>query len=164
MHKCSVGITAVVAGLGVAFITGCGQETVNVPAVTPLQVTSTTPASGATAVTVADAISATFSKTLNPATMNTGSFMVAGPGGVAVTGAVTYDASGSVATFTPTVNLTYGAIYTATITTRVTSTATPANALANNYVWSFNTASPPVPPTVISVAPVNGATGVPVSQ
>ncbi len=121
-------------------------------------VLSTTPANGATNVSVSQALSATFNEAMNPGTIGAATFTVAGPGGVAVAGSVTY--SGLVATFTPTANLANSTIYTATITTGATSSAgTP---LAASYVWTFTTILPT--PTVITTVPVNTATGVPVSQ
>ena len=52
-------------------------------------------------------------------------------------------------------------VYTATITTGAKDLY--GNALANSFVWSFttaNTACQTGPPTVISVAPTNGSTGI----
>jgi hypothetical protein len=95
-------------------------------------------------------------RNMNSATIDPATFTVAGPGGVAVAGTVGYTASGSVATFTPTANLAYSTLYTATITTGATNSAgTP---LAGSYTWSFTTITPP--PTVSSTVPGNGATGV----
>ena len=110
------------------------------------------------------ALSATFSEAMNPATINVATFTLTGPGGVGVTGAVTYVAAGSVATFTPAANLAYNTTYTATVTTGETDLA--GNALTSNYVWTFTTATAPdtTPPRVISTIPVNGSTGVPISQ
>ena len=73
------------------------------------------------------------------------------------------------ATFTPAADLTYGAVYTATITTAATDQASPANPLPASYVWTFTSAAAvvtPLPPTptVLSTAPADGATNVPVSQ
>jgi hypothetical protein len=141
------------AALLIVLTTGCGKETVNIPDTTPPQVSSTTPAQGATTVALSTTVTATFSKPMNPSTVNTTSFSVAGPGGSAVAGTVTYSAAGSVATFTPVASLAYGAVYTATITTAATDQANPANPLAANYVWTFTTVAAPVPPTVISTTP-----------
>ena len=164
MRKCRVGITGFLAALLIVLMAGCGQETVNVPDRTRPVVVSTTPAAGATGVALATTITATFSKTMNSATINAASFTVSGPNGAAVAGTVSYTATGSVATFTPAVNLAYSTLYAATITTAATDTANPANALAANYVWSFTTAAAPVLPAVISTIPANGATNVPVNQ
>ena len=129
----------------------------SVAAPAPPTVISTAPASGATGVPVNQALSATFSVGMNSATIDPATFTVAGPGGVAVAGTVGYTAPGSVATFTPTANLAYSTLYTATITTGATNSAgTP---LAGSYAWSFTTITPP--PTVCFHCSLrNGATGV----
>jgi hypothetical protein len=152
------------AALMIVLMAGCGKETVNIPDTTPPQVSSTTPVQGATTVALNTTITATFSKPMNPSTINATSFVVAGPGGASVAGTVTYAAAGSVATFTPAASLAYGVMYTATITAAATDQASPANPLAANYVWTFTSVTAPAPPTVISTAPVNGATSVPVNQ
>ena len=116
------------------------------------------PIGNATSVSIGQAISATFSEAMLPSSIGASSFTVTGPGGVAVTGAVSY--SGVTATFTPTINLAFGTLYTATVNTGAVDLAgTP---LAGNYVWTFTTITPP--PAVIATVPVNSATGVPVSQ
>ena len=99
MRKFGVGITCIPAALLIALIAGCGQEVVTVPTVV-----SKIPANGATNVVINTTISATFNEAMSPATINTTSFTVAGPGGT-VAGAVTY--SGTVATFTPAAPLAY---------------------------------------------------------
>ena len=152
------------AALTIVLMAGCGKETVNVPDTTPPQVSSTTPAQGATTVALNTTITATFSKPMNPSTINATSFVVAGPGGTSVAGTVTYAATGSVATFTPAASLAYGVMYTATITTGATDQASPANPLAANYAWTFTSVAAPTPPTVISTTPATGATSVPVNQ
>ncbi|MDQ2833779.1 MAG: Ig-like domain-containing protein, partial [Acidobacteriota bacterium] len=122
-------------------------------------VIATVPANGATGVPTNQVLTATFSKALNPATVNATTFLLKGQGGTTVTGTVTYNATASVASFTPSVALTYNTVYTATITTGAAdSTGDP---LAANYSWSFTTA---VPPVVLSTVPLNGATGVSLNQ
>jgi hypothetical protein len=132
---------------------GCGQEVVTVPSVV-----STIPANGATSVVINTPISATFSMAMDPATISATTFTVAGPGGAAVAGAVTY--SGTTATFTPSAVLAYSTLYTATITNGAKNLGgTP---LLANTVWSFTTITPP--PTVVSTVPANGAISVPIGQ
>jgi hypothetical protein len=145
-------------------------------------VISTVPANLATGVLVNTVVSATFSEPMNPATINAGTFTLAGPGGVLVPGIVTRGAgssrpargayraplaiskpdvvtyTGSTATFTPDVDLAANTTYTATITTGAQDHA--GAALAANFVWTFTTG---VPPTVISTVPMNLATAVPVN-
>ena len=157
MRRYKSGITCLLAALLVFFIAGCGQETVTIPGVV-----SVTPAQGATGVAITTTVTATFNMAMNPASINTGTFTVTGPGGAAVAGAVTY--SGLTATFTPSPSLAYGTTYTATITT---GAATPGGAeLVSDYVWTFTTAAAPLPPapTVTLTNPANAATGVPLNQ
>ncbi len=121
-------------------------------------VIATVPANGATGVLANQVLTATFSKAMNPATITATTFLLKA-GATAVAGTVAYNATGSVASFTPSVPLTYNVVYTATITTGATdSTGDP---LAVNYIWSFTTA---VQPVVLSTVPANGATGVPLNQ
>lgn len=122
-------------------------------------VIATVPANGATLVPANQILTATFSRALNPATVNASTFLLRVSNGTAVTGTVTYNAMGSAASFTPSAALAYNTAYTATITTGVTDLA--GNSLAANYTWSFTTA---VPPIVLSTAPLNGATGVALNQ
>ena len=164
MRTCKAQITGFLAALLIVLMTGCGKETVNIPDTTPPRVLSTTPAQSATGVASNTTISAIFSKPMNAGTISATSFLLAGPGGAAVTGTVTYAATGSVATFAPNADLAYGTVYTATITTGATDQANPANPLAANYAWTFTTVSAPTPPTVISTVPANRATNVPVNQ
>lgn len=134
------------------------------PAPTAPTVISTVPANLATAVPVNQALSATFSVAMNPATITATTFTLAGPGATAVTGVVTYVPGGAVATFTPAAALAPSTLYTATITTGAEDLQlTP---LAANYTWTFTTAAAPVlvPPTVVSTIPANAATAVPVNQ
>jgi len=134
------------------------------PAPTPPTVISTVPANLATNVPINQALSATFSVAMAPATIDAATFTLSGPGGVAVTGTVTYVPAGSVATFKPDVNLLANTLYTATITTGAEDLQ--GTALAANYVWTFTTAPAIVvtPPTVTSTIPANLATNVPFNQ
>ncbi len=127
--------------------------------VTQPTVVSTNPANGATGVLINQILSASFSKALNPATVNGSTFTLAALGGGTVTGSVSYTATGSVASFIPTAPLAYNTQYVATITTGVTDST--GNPMATNYVWSFTTAAQPI---VVTTNPVNGATNVPVAQ
>lgn len=81
---------------------------------------------------------ATFSKAMNPATINTTTFTLAAPGPVSVPGLVSYDAASHAATFTPSSTLVVNTVYTSTITTGGKDQF--GKALASNFVWSFTTA------------------------
>jgi hypothetical protein len=127
----------------------------------------TNPLNGAVNVPTNQKIAATFSEAMNSATVITpGTFTVAvaGVGGAAVPGTVTYVTATNTATFAPTVNLLPSTQYAATMNTSAQSAA--GNALASNYVWSFTTGktADTTPPTVIATNPASGATGVPTNQ
>ncbi len=124
----------------------------------PPTVTAVVPVNGATSVPIAQALSATFSEAMAPASISAATFTLSVTGGAAVPGTVAY--SGVTATFTPAASLAYSTQYTATITAGATSVA--GQPLAAAYVWKFTTISPPL--AVISTVPVNTATGVPVAQ
>jgi hypothetical protein len=128
-------------------------------------VISTAPANLAAGVPINQAVSATFSEAMNPATISASTFTLTAPGNVAVAGAVAYAAAGSVATFTPTAGLTANTTYVATVKTGAQDLS--GNALAANYVWTFTTGAAPntTKPTVISTVPSpSGVTGVPTNQ
>src|SRR5712664_1290928 len=110
-------------------------------------VTSTVPLNAATGVNINQAISATFSTGMDPATISTLTFTLAGPGTTSVTGTVSCNAGCTIATFTPTANLTASAQFTATVTTGAKDLA--GNALAANKVWTFTTG------TTTGTGPVN---------
>ncbi len=139
-----------------SFTTGVAPDTI------PPRVISTDPFDGETNVVISKIISATFSKVMNPATINTTTFTLR-QGTTPITGTVTY--TGSTASFTPASSLAFNTTYTATITTGATDMA--GNALVSNYVWSFTTAPAPpdgTRPTVISTDPAPGATAVPLNK
>jgi hypothetical protein len=140
--------------LSALLMVGCGRERSGF--VAPL-VISTNPANLATGVPVTQIVTATFNTAMNPTTVNTVTFALAGPGGAALMGTVSY--SGTTATFTPAANLLPSTAYTGTITTGATDPA--GNPLAANFVWTFTTGTIP---RVTSTIPVNIATGVPLNQ
>jgi uncharacterized repeat protein (TIGR02543 family) len=121
-------------------------------------VISTDPENLAINVALDKTLSASFSVTMDPATITTSTFTLM-DGTNPIAGVV--NATGTSATFNPTNNLELGKTYTATITTGVEDEAgTP---LAANYVWTFTTGDA-VAPTVISTDPVNLATNVPLDK
>ena len=105
------------------FTTGVAPDTI------PPRVISTDPNNGDINVSVTKIISATFSKVMNPATIDTATFTLR-QGTTAVIGSVTY--LGNTASFAPTTSLLFNSTYTATITTRAKDMA--GNALVSNYV------------------------------
>jgi hypothetical protein len=119
-------------------------------AAVPVTVVSSNPVTAAAGVCPSASINATFSARMDPATVNTTTFLVtAGLAATPVTASsiVLDAATGKVATFTPTNPLTPGTTYTATIkgtATGVKDLAIPANAMTADYnvpAWTF-TAGP----------------------
>jgi len=99
-------------------------------------VTSTTPANGATGVSLGTTIQATFSDDMNGSTINSSTFLVSG----GVTGTVTYNSVTKTAIFTPAINaLMKNTAYTATLTTSIANLA--GTALPANFSWSFTTST-----------------------
>ncbi len=133
-------------------------------------VLQTQPAPSASAVASNTRIVATFSESMNPATISATSFTLLNTTtGVAVPGAVSYSAASRTASFTPTTPsvLANDSSFTATLTTAATDLA--GNALAGNtavlpaagnHVWRFSTAalSDTTAPTVTALNPQDGAT------
>jgi len=132
----------------------------------PPAVISTIPANMAIGVPVDQALTATFSEAMDPATINSSSFLLQLTGGAAVNGVITYAANGSVATFKPNEPLLYSKNYTATITTGAFNLDDSQR--VTSYTWTFTTAPTPIviPPKVISTIPatVPEDTDVPLNQ
>ena len=121
-------------GLASNFVWTFTTGATSCPPPPPPLVISVSPAAGAAGVCPNTVISATFSEAMDPATINTTTFSVA-PG---ITGTVTLDGTGQIATFTPPGNLALNTTYTARITTGVQDLF--GNSLASDLVWSFTTA------------------------
>ncbi|MFN2300865.1 MAG: Ig-like domain-containing protein [Gammaproteobacteria bacterium] len=119
--------------------------TISVP-----EVVATIPLNAGTGVCTGSTVSATFSESLDPATVNTSTFTVSGPGGP-VAGTVAYDDATLRATFTPSAALATNAIHTATVTTGVRNAL--GNALAEAVVWTFTTGAQACAPVLAPVAP-----------
>ncbi len=123
---------------------------------------STGAKSGGTGFPINRNSTANFSESMDPLTISTATYLVTGPAGVPVTGAVTY--VGTTATFDPVMNLAPLTTYTSTVTTGVKDLA--GNAMASSYVWSWTTGSTTdsVAPTIVSTVPADLATNVPLTQ
>ena len=120
------------------------------PAAGPIAptVTATVPVRAITGMPINRAITATFNEPMAPATITTTTFLLRAfnSTGVlsAVSGEVSLDPTGTIATFTPgtkavPVSLAPATSYTATITTGAKNLAA-GTAIAASYDWSFNTA------------------------
>ncbi len=104
-------------------------------------------------------IAVVFSKPMDPASINTGTFVVAG-----VTGTVTYDAVNMIGAFKASADYTTNTTYTASITTGAKDlSGTP---LAADFGFTFTTraTSDKSPPDVFAVNVAAGATCVPLNQ
>jgi hypothetical protein len=150
------------------FTTSLAADTTK-PRVT-LTVPATTTPGPTTGVSTLTAITATFTKAMDPSTITVASFTVTTPlPGTNPLGTVSYAANSQTAVFTPVSELAADTTYTVTITTAVKDLA--GNALAgnlaslpaaSNYVWTFTTSSSvvPTPPTIVLTVPAQLATGV----
>jgi hypothetical protein len=155
----------------VMLITGCrgcrdgsGQfpETPAGPVAGTATVTSTDPENGDTGVAINKVIAAHFSEEMDPSSITTTTFLVTGPGGVAIAGVTSY--AGFTAQFTPSSSLAVNATYSATITTGAQGLT--GNALAESHTWSFATGASldTTGPTVVSTDPASGDTGVAIKK
>jgi hypothetical protein len=157
------------------FLVGCADDNGgSTPAVipptvaTPPTVTLTVPARAVTGVPINRDLAATFSTAMDPTTINDTTFTlrVFNSSGVPaiVTGAVTLDSAGIIATFNPTSDLATATTYTAMIAKEVKDLA--GTAMAAEYDWSFTTAltADTTRPTVLSTAPVDLAAAVAINS
>jgi hypothetical protein len=109
-------------------------------------VTAKYPAAGATNVTVSDAVTATFDKSLNPSTVSSSTFIVKDAQGTIVPGVVTYDQATSLVKFVG------DAVFQTNTTYTVTVKGGGGNGISDydghnfgaDYEWSFTTSSTPL--------------------
>ena len=94
---------------------------------------------------------------MDAATITSSTFALTTAGGTAVPATVSYDSGTRTATLTPNAALGNWASYTAKLTTGVRSD--DGTALSPQQTWTFSTAAAAAP-TVPSVSPADGATGV----
>lgn len=123
------------------------------------RVTSATPANNDSNTAVTTAVTATFNVAMDPATITTGTFQLS-KGTTSISGAVSLNNAGTVATFTPTSQLAPNSTYTATITTGAKSAS--GASLATTTSWSFTTGitGDTTAPTVLTTVPAANAAGV----
>lgn len=123
--------------------------TAALPDTTNPTVILTAPLDTAVNVPTGSTVNATFSEAMDPLTITSLTFSVAG-----VPGLVSYDGVTRIATLTPSSPLAASTTYTATIT--IGAKDLTGNPLLLNKVWSFTTAAAPVLPPVVplnTVAP-----------
>lgn len=129
------------------------------PPVTPISITSTSPADKTAGVALNTALGVTFNAKVDPATIVSpaSAFTVKEVlSGKNVDGSVALDASGMTAIFTPKTNLAANTSYLGTVTTAVKNA--DGTTLARDYTWTFTTASPAVAST--SLASVAATTAI----
>ena len=139
--------------------TGCSDpdESGGNPGLTAPVVVSVAPLSGASGTCINTIVTATFSKAMNPATINSTTFTLTGPSGTAELGQVTYNVASNTAIFAPAAALAPNTLYTAAISTRARDVF--GIGLANRMVWSFTTGAGACSgvgaPAVVSATPAN---------
>jgi fibronectin type 3 domain-containing protein len=125
-------------------------------AITAPSVTSTLPASDETDDSVGSFPRATFSRAMDPATINGSTVTLTGPAG-AVPATVSFDAPSRTATLTPATPLAFSTSYGMTLASTIKSA--DGAPLGTPYTWHFTTQASP-PPDVSSTAPDDLAAGV----
>jgi hypothetical protein len=100
----------------------------------PPEVSTVNPTEDAVDIPLASVIEATFSETLDAATVNSSTFTLTLNGSL-ISGTVDYD--GDVARFTPAASLEADTTYKATLTTGIQDVV--GNSLASEFAWSFRT-------------------------
>jgi hypothetical protein len=119
---------------------------------TPPTVVSVNPSVGVSGICQGSAVTATFSKAMNPATIiSPATAFTLAAGANPVAGIVSVDATNMVATFTPMNPLALDTQYTATITTGAQDQF--GNGLAQDFVWMFTTAIAACPSPIAFGAP-----------
>jgi hypothetical protein len=107
---------------------------------------STTPVNGAPMVSPNASINATFSKAMDPSTLNPATFSLTDQRSMSIPGRITYDATNFIATFTPASALATGSSYIAAVTTGAKDLE--GNALTINFSWDFTIGSSANPSAV----------------
>jgi hypothetical protein len=101
------------------------------------RVASMVPADGATVVPLTTTVKATFSRAMDPTTINTTSFTLSRPDGSLVPASVSYDTPSATATLTPSAQLAYSTVYTARVTTA--AKASDGTPFQTATAWMFTT-------------------------
>lgn len=125
----------------------------------PPTVTGVTPAAAAIGVPVGTSVTASFSKPLEPSSVNANTFTLTQDGAVSKVEATVRYGNG-LATLTPAAPLAQGVVYNVLLTGIRDFTG---NVLAAGYGSTFTTVPDTTPPTVRARSPEPGTTGVPTS-
>ena len=128
---------------------------------TPPTVTSVAPVNGSSSVSPSTTPVVIFSQPMNASTINGTTFLLADASGSTVPSTVSYNPSALSATLAPNAVLAPSTTYVATVRGGSNGVKdSNGNALALDYSWSFSTAGDTTPPSVTTVSPAAGATGV----
>jgi Bacterial Ig-like domain len=131
------------------------------PPTTPPTISARSPAVGATGVSRTANITVTFNEAMTASTITTSTIQLRDPANNLIAGVVSYNSTTRVATLNPTPTLAASTVYTARVLGGATGVKDAAgNALAADSVWTFTTVADTTAPTVSSIAPASGATGV----
>ena len=132
--------------------------TLGVP--TAPSVVDKTPADAAANVDRDTAVTATFSRSMDPTSITSSSFTLQGSGGQLVSGTVTYNDTTKVAKLNPSADLAAGTTFTATLTTGVK--AADGTPLASAVTWTFTTSGSTCPCRLFSSNPTPASVNLPV--
>jgi len=105
------------------------------------------------------AVAVVFSRAMDPASINAGTFMVAG-----VTGTVTYDAANKIAAFKPTADFAADTMFNASITVGARDISGKPLAAPFNFSFTTRATKDTSPPDVVAVNVAAGATCVALDQ
>ncbi len=122
--------------------------------VIPPTVISISPTAGATGVNMGSIISATFSKGMDPATINAATFELRDQSNNPVSALVGYNSGATAATLAPTGPLAANTVYTVTVKGGLNGVRdTAGNALGANVAWVFTTDTQPIVPSTCGIWP-----------
>jgi len=118
-----------------------GQPVISAIKLTPIRpaVTVKSPTAGATGVSRSTAVKATFSQSMDGATILPTTFTIAGPNGVPLAATVSYASNSKIATLNPSTALTANTTYTVTLDKSIKSL--PGLQLGTPVTWQFTTGS-----------------------
>ena len=104
-------------------------------------------------------VAVVFSKPMDPASINSSSFVVAG-----ATGTVTYDAANKIAAFKPLADFTTNTLYNASITVAARDISGTPLAAPFDFSFTTRTTTDTSPPTIVVINVAAGANCVPLAQ
>lgn len=125
----------------------------------PPMVAYVSPSPGDTGVGAWESLVVGFRDAMDPASINGGTFTLAGGPFGAVTGTIAYDAKAYEATFTPAIPLAFSTTYTASVTTGIRNAA--GEPLPTSTTWAFTTTADLSAPRPVVFSPRSGALDVP---